>query len=58
LNGGVWLPVSTILPGETHIVEKDCYKDLVDPRDVEAFDEPDPKPEDRDRYWEFKGLSD
>lgn len=56
LNGGVWLPVSSILPGETKIVEKDCYKDVVDPSDVEAFEEPDPEPDDRDLYWEFKTL--
>jgi hypothetical protein len=56
LNGGVWLPVSSILPGQTKIIEKGCYKDLVDPNDVEAFAEPDPEPEVRDRYWEFKGT--
>jgi hypothetical protein len=56
LNGGIWLPVSSVLPGETQIIEKGCYKNLVDPKDVEAFAEPDPEPEDRDRYWEFKAL--
>jgi len=54
LNGGIWLPVSSVLPGETRIIEKDCYKDVVDPGDIEAFEKPDPEPEDRDRYWEFK----
>jgi hypothetical protein len=57
LNGGVWLPVSSVSPGETRIVEKDCYKDLVDPKDVEVFEQPDPEPEDRDRYWEFRALA-
>jgi len=57
LNGGVWLPVSSVLPGQTKIIEKGCYKDLVDPDKVEAFDQPDPEPEDRDRYWEFKPLA-
>jgi hypothetical protein len=56
LNGGVWLPVSSILPGDTQIIEKGCYKNLVDPKDIEAFAEPDPEPEDRDRYWEFRSL--
>lgn len=56
LNGGVWLPVSKVLPGETCIIEKDCYKDLVDPKNIEVFEKPDPEPEDRDRYWEFKSL--
>jgi len=54
LNGGAWLPVSSVLPGEIRVVEKDCYKKLIDPHDVEAFALPDPEPEDRDRYWEFK----
>jgi hypothetical protein len=53
---GAWLPVSAIPPGETGVVEFNCYKDLVDPKTVEAFDKPDPGPEDRDRYWEFKAL--
>jgi hypothetical protein len=57
LNGGVWLPVSSVCPGQTKIIEKDCYKKLVDPEKVDVFDHPDPQPEDRDRYWEFKALS-
>jgi hypothetical protein len=57
LNGGLWLPVSSISPGETRIIEKDCYKDLVDPKDVEVFEQPDPEPEDRERYWEFRALA-
>jgi hypothetical protein len=57
LNGGVWLPVGSVLPGQTELIEKGCYKKWVDPHDVVAFEEPDPEPEDRDRYWEFKPLS-
>lgn len=57
LDGCVWLPASSIPPGETKVIEKNCYKDLVDPCDVQAFDKPRPEPEDRDRYWEFKGDS-
>ncbi|HEY2157034.1 MAG TPA: hypothetical protein VGH33_15505, partial [Isosphaeraceae bacterium] len=57
LHGGVWLPVSSISPGDTRVVVKDCYKDLVDPREVEVFDQPDPEPEDRERYWEFRELA-
>jgi hypothetical protein len=56
LNGGVWLPVHHIGPGKTGVVEKDCYKDLVNPKNAQAFDEPDPGPEDRNRYWEFRQL--
>ncbi|MFN0018847.1 MAG: hypothetical protein ACKVP0_11355 [Pirellulaceae bacterium] len=54
LEGGIWLPVRSVLPGKTVVVEKDCYFEWVDPQDVIAFEEPDPEPEDRDRYWEFK----
>lgn len=54
LEGGVWLPVGSVIPGQTAVIEKDCYKDVVEPQDVEAFEKPDPEPEDRDRYWEFR----
>lgn len=57
LNGGVWLPVSSIQPGKTCIIEKDCYKNLLLPEEVDVFEEPDPEPEERDRYWEFRRLS-
>lgn len=56
LNGAGRLPVHTIQPGETKIVEYDCYKESVAPEDVEVFDLPDPGPEDREYYWEFKAL--
>lgn len=56
-NGGVWLPISSVLPGQTRVIEKDSYKNVLAPEDVEAFEKPDPGPEDRDRYWEFKALS-
>lgn len=56
VNGGVWLPVSSVMPGQTCIIEKDCYKDLIPPTEVDVFDKPDPDPEDRDRYWEFKAI--
>jgi hypothetical protein len=54
VDGGVWLPVGHIPPGETRIVAKDCYKRFISPTDLEIFNKPDPEPEDRDRYWEFK----
>jgi hypothetical protein len=53
LNGGIWLPVSSVLPGQTQVIQQDCYKEFVDPSDIQAFDEPDPEPALRDRYWEF-----
>jgi len=56
INGGAWLPVGHIRPGETRIVLKDCYKDVASPDEIEPFDLPDPIPEDRDRYWEFRDV--
>jgi hypothetical protein len=56
LTGGVYLPVDSIYPEQTGRVAFDCYKKYVDPKDVEVFDEPDPGPEDRERYWEFRAL--
>ena len=57
INGGAWLPVSSVLPGQTRVIERDCYKKWLRPENVEVFDLPDPEPEDRDRYWEFKALA-
>jgi hypothetical protein len=57
LEGGVWLPISSIKPGETQVVEKDCYKELVDPKNIQVSEAPEPEPEDRERYWEFNGMS-
>ena len=54
LNGGAFLPVGSIGPGETKVVEFDCYKKFIAPDDTEAFALPDPGPEDREQYWEFK----
>jgi hypothetical protein len=56
LDGGVWLPVSSVSPGETRVIETDCYKDLVNPTDAKVFELPDPEPEDRTDYWEFRAL--
>lgn len=57
LEGGVWLPVSHVAPGQTATVEHDCYKEQVDPERVEAYPKPDPGPEDRELYWEFRRLT-
>lgn len=47
VDGGIWLPVSNVAPGETRVIEKGCYKDLIEPQYVEAYELPDPEPEDR-----------
>jgi hypothetical protein len=44
-------------PGGRTIVQQDCYKDMLKPREMECFEEPDPTPETKDRYWEFKRLA-
>lgn len=54
LQGGVWLPVGHIGPGQTCVVAKDTYRDLLDPSEVEVYLLPDPEPEERARYWEFR----
>src|SRR6266545_7942939 len=54
LNGAVRLNVRNVSPGQTVLLHSSCYKDLVPPQEVEVFALPDPKPEDREYYWEFK----
>jgi hypothetical protein len=54
LEGGVWLRIGHVGPGQTAIVAKDSYRDLLAPGDVEAYALPDPEPEDRKEYWEFR----
>jgi hypothetical protein len=56
-QGGIWLPVSHVRPKETAIIEHDCYSKLVTPSEIETYQLPDPEPEDRERYWEFKAFS-
>lgn len=56
LSGGVWLNVGHIQPGEKERVVMDCYKDRISPDELEPFDKPEPIPEKKDRYWEFRGL--
>lgn len=54
-EGGVWLPVSNIAPKQTALIEQDCFSKQAAPGELEAFSLSDPEPEDRDRYWEFRG---
>jgi hypothetical protein len=56
LIGGIWLAVSEIGPGETRVVEHDAYQ-CTRPETQEAFAVPDPWPEDRERYWEFRAKT-
>lgn len=54
--GKVRLPISNVAPGETKIVEADCYKAILNPQHVRAYIMPDPTPETHGYYWEFKPL--
>ncbi len=54
LEGGGYLPTASIHPGETKLLEYDCYKQFIAPEDTEVFELPEPGPEDREQYWEFK----
>ena len=57
LNGAVRLETANVHPGQSVVLAKDCYKKLKPPEELEAFPLPDPKPEDRDYYWEFSALT-
>jgi hypothetical protein len=54
LNGAVRLNVNHIGPGHNDVLHVDCYKDFAPANEIELFSLPDPQPEDRDYYWEFK----
>jgi len=56
LNGSIFLPVGHIPPGGRERIIDACYKGLVPAEDIEAFDLPDPTPEDRDSYRELAIL--
>ena len=53
LNGATRLKIGHISPGETAVLQADCYKQLVPPHEIEAFALPDPRPEDREFYHEL-----
>lgn len=54
LEGGLWIPVAHISPGSTEIVAVEGYDGFASPDDVQLKRLPDPDPEERDIYWEFK----
>ncbi len=60
LNGAVRVNIRHVGPGQTALVHAGCYNDLLPCEQVELFSLPEPKPEDRDYYWEFRddGLCD
>jgi hypothetical protein len=52
--GRSFLQVSNIKPGATAVIKHGCYKKYIDQANLDAHALPDPEPEDRDSYWEFK----
>jgi len=56
-SGGLWIGVRDLRPGQTAIYERDCYKKHLSRDEVVLFPLPDPGPEDRDSYWEFRSQS-
>lgn len=55
-RGGLFVPVSTVLPGHKQVIKKSCYKECEPPDQVELFQDGDPLPENRDGYWEFRPI--
>ena len=56
LIGGAWLNVSGIEPGCSTQIQRDCYKGMLLPEELECFALEDPTPSTKDDYWEFKKL--
>lgn len=54
LNGAIGLSLGNIDPGQTALIHANCYKDLYPAHELEVFALPDPNPEDREYYWEFR----
>lgn len=52
--GGIWIPTSAIHPHTKGMVTHNVYTNTGLSTDIELFDLPDPLPEDRERYWEFR----
>ena len=46
-DGGLWLNVKDMAPGQEAVVERDCYSELAPISEHEFYDLPDPDPEPR-----------
>lgn len=55
-GGRIWLPVANVVPGCTATIQHDAYRKYIPREKLQAFDLPDPTPDTRDEYWEFKQL--
>jgi hypothetical protein len=56
-EGEIAIPTDHILPRAKSVVVRDCGKEWIDAKEIEANVEPDPGPEDRKFYWEFRASS-
>jgi hypothetical protein len=54
----IWLPTDGLQPGESRVVSHEVYKKFIPRESIELRILPDPQPEDREVYWEFKSSSD
>jgi len=54
LNGAAVLQIGLIGPGQTAKVRASCYKGLRPPEEIEVFDLPEPRPEDREFFAELR----
>lgn len=52
--GRIAIPVSSVMPGKSSLVDVDCYQRQVPPSEIEVYHLPDPEPQDREDYWEFQ----
>lgn len=54
MRGAIWLDVSQVIPGQESVLVHPGYKEIVDRENIELYQLPDPIPEDRSRFWEFR----
>jgi hypothetical protein len=54
IEGRIWLNIADVQPGEERIIEHPGYKDQIARNNLELFPLPDPEPEDRSSFWEFR----
>jgi hypothetical protein len=55
LTGFCAIPVESVEPGETQVIERSFYKGAADPKTIELVQLELPTPEDRRYFWEFSG---
>jgi hypothetical protein len=54
LEGALYLDLSDLSPGEERVFKRNAYKEALTPDNVAFYSRPDPIPEDRESYWEFR----